>query len=362
MVVKTLRRLWLIGLFLVSTHIHFGVAAGSKNVALYQSRVGVVDQSAQSRDQALSLGMHAVLVKVTGRLAFEHPKILAAMREPKRYLSEYSYKPVAMEEEHLTPERYWLNLRFTESLVNRLVREAELPIWGKHRKPILVWLVMEKERNRQRVFDQGQQSVKTSIEHRADQRGLPIMFPAMDLKDALALPDEDLWGLFKDSITKASQRYRTDRILAGRIRELANGRYQGKWLFISGEDVKRLNTEGQDEQIAATSAIDQVTEVLVRRYAVLPTAGDLQHIHVQIDDLISPDRLSASEYYLNNLTAVSRVRIKQAQGSSVVFSVMLNVPFERFERLLASGPYRQQAFDASSDLQADLRFQYALDK
>lgn len=358
---KTLGWSWLIGLCLVSTYINFGMAAEHKTVSLYESRVGVVDQSAQSRTHALPIGMHAVLVKVTGRLAFKNPKILAAMRESKRYLSEYSYKSVAMEEEHLTPGRYWLNLRFTESLVNRLVQEAELPVWEKHRKPILVWLIVEKEHNRRRVSDQGQQIIKASVEHRADQRGLPVIFPSMDLKDALALPDEDLWGLFKDSITKASRRYRTDQILAGRIRELSNGRFQGNWLFMSGEGVKRLNTEGQDEQVTAINAIDQITGDLAMRYAVLPTAGDLQRIHVQIDDLISPDRLSASEQYLNNLTAVSRVRIKQVQGSSVVFYVILNVPFDRFERLLASGPYQQQAFDASSDLQADLRFQFASD-
>jgi hypothetical protein len=343
---------------LVVLSVSMGVSSGlyALSETLYQARIPVADQSSEARDRSLALGLHAVLVKTTGQLSFEHPAVIAAMKAPKRFLSEYSYRPVLAEE--LVEGRYWLELRYSQSLTNQLIRQAELPFWGQNRKPTLVWLIIAEDGKRERVSDASNGPIAMAVTRRAQQRGLPLVFPAMDLKDAVALSDQSLWGLFADSIREASERYFAQQILAGRVSRNANGHWEGQWRFYLGDNVLSFKTQGADALSFGAQAVDQVASQVVELYAIKPSDGGAQMTQFEISNLSSSALLARCENYLKSLASVKSVSIQQMRGEKVVFDIQLNSNFEQFIRLVGADPFLTPDEGLSDFPFIEHRFQY----
>ena len=62
------------------------------------------------------------------------------------------------------------------------------------------------------------ETVREQIVAAADERGLPIAWPLLDLQDLNAVTCTDVWGGFEDEIVAASARYRSDAVLIGKVR------------------------------------------------------------------------------------------------------------------------------------------------
>src|SRR5690606_29456071 len=55
--------------------------------------------------------------------------------------------------------------------------------------------------------------IRAQIQAIADERGLPIAFPLLDLADLTSVMPADIWGGFDEPVTQASERYGADAIL-----------------------------------------------------------------------------------------------------------------------------------------------------
>jgi hypothetical protein len=87
------------------------------------------------------------------------------------------------------------------------------------------------------------ESIRTSNTAIADQRGLPITLPLLDLEDMNQIEFADVWGGFEQSLLPASTRYGADAVLVGRIRVTQFGQ-EVEWLLL--RDGQRRLTAGTD--------------------------------------------------------------------------------------------------------------------
>ena len=85
-----------------------------------------------------------------------------------------------------------LTLRFDPARVDRLLRQANEPVWGLRRPLVLLWWVDERNGSRQLMGESTAAEQWQQLSAAAVRRGLPLMLPLMDLDDSMAVASADL--------------------------------------------------------------------------------------------------------------------------------------------------------------------------
>ena len=96
----------------------------------------------------------------------------------------------------------------------------------------MIWMVLDEPSGRT-VVDHGAVGIRNELDAAAQQRGLPVMLPLMDLQDSVAVNPAVIWGKFTDVLDQANQRYMASQYLLGRfsVQEILGERlYTGEWL------------------------------------------------------------------------------------------------------------------------------------
>ena len=120
-------------------------------------------------------------------------------------------------------------------MIRQLARDAQLPTWWSRRPLTLVWMVLDEPGGRS-VVEQSAVSIRGALDYASNQRGLPVLLPAMDLDDSLLVSTGVVWGKFTDVLDQASDRYEAGQYLVGRfsVQEVLGERfYTGEWLVRS---------------------------------------------------------------------------------------------------------------------------------
>ena len=130
-----------------------------------------------------------------------------------------------------------------------------MPVWGPERPLTLLWVAVDDGVGGRALLGANETTelgapttpqmtallttVREEIVAAADERGLPIAWPLLDLEDLNAVTFTDVWGGFEDRIVAASTRYRADAVLIGRVRPGLAGN-EVEWLFVHGVERQAL--------------------------------------------------------------------------------------------------------------------------
>ncbi|MCF6239263.1 MAG: DUF2066 domain-containing protein, partial [Candidatus Marinimicrobia bacterium] len=167
-----------------------------------------------------------VLLKVVGdNAALNATDLAPILGQPEQFIQQYQYHRMNKMSDDLTqPDVLELQLIFNENELNRSLIELGLPVWGKSRPEILLWLAVEDGGVRSIVGENDIDSELPSILKQAlTKRGLSLLIPLMDLQDQTQVSFADLWAGFAEPILKASQRYGTQVVVIAKIIRKKNG-------------------------------------------------------------------------------------------------------------------------------------------
>ncbi len=325
---------------------------GAKVSGLYDAEVRVFSQKRSERSLAMISALAEVLAKVSGqRDVIKVGNVAKAAKKPARFLQQYRYRALSDEErqrelEIVEPgaDPQIVNFRFDKAAVDKLLRENDLPVWGATRPATLVWLAVEDEGRRYMVGSDSIEPLREQLLRESRRRGLAVLLPLMDLQDQRALSFADVWGGLRDSIDQASQRYRAEAVLVGRLYRPGGGEWQGQWTLLEGgflqswRGVGVLPTELLDEGLAG--AID----VLASRYA--PVAGQQQagFLPVTVTDVRNLDDYARVSRYLKSLQQVSQVHTTRVEADRITFELDVQGSPESFSKTVSLGnvltPYK----------------------
>ena len=218
--------------FVLSSALVFPVSAIQVE-DLYVAEVLVADEGRQQLRAGARAGLLQVLVRVSGDIAVqENTLIRNSLRRPSDFYDQYSYEStdrtllVAETEQSAKI----LRLHFEPSAVARLLRQANLPVWGSNRPGVMFWIAIS-DGNQRRILSEADESeIVVSLVEQAKRRGLPVLFPILDLEDASRITSAEVWGAFLDRIERASDRYEPDALMTARIQQDV-GRWSGKWSY-----------------------------------------------------------------------------------------------------------------------------------
>ena len=188
-----------------------GSVQASTVVSVNEASVAVSDQSSSTQKKAARQALEQVVIKITGqRSATSNSAVRAMLSQPERYLRAYRFDVVNGQLSYVA--------EFDSQTVIKVIRDAGLPVWGQRRPDTLLWLATEDENGNRQIIDDGANGpVSSRLRELAVERGVPVVFPLMDLDDSVNISVFDVWGRFARTLQTASVRYQPDYIVGARL-------------------------------------------------------------------------------------------------------------------------------------------------
>jgi len=309
---------------------------------LYQAEVSVADQGQKERNRAIAEGFRLMLVKVTGnRNIGQNQSLAATFRKASRYVQQYRYRVQAAESDTAV-ERRFLRITFDKQAVDRTLRENGLPVWGKSRPQILVWTGFDDAGRRKLLTPEYDQLVMAMFNRAADSRGIPVLFPVMDLQDQSAISASDLWGAFEQPVSNASQRYQADTILMVRIKSGSGGLVRSNWSLLGTNDSRQWEFRGQSLGQLINQGMNAVSDHLASIYAPAG-GGGAQIVNMQVSGLDSFEDLLKVEFFLKGQETVQQYQLRQSQTDQAIFALSLRGGMQAFVQAVElSGLFEQE--------------------
>lgn len=286
---------------------------------LYQAEVLSESQSDAQRRIDASEGLSQVLMRVSGRSdILQNPVIVAALKTPEQYYSEFSYARVeavndaaaALPQPGLDPlpaetSRQIMRIRFAPSLIAKILREADLPVWGSNRPSVLSWMAIDDESGRQVLGEANPSLFAKTLNQAARARGVPLLLPLWDLEDSRGVSSSEIWGRFLGRIEAASKRYSPDKILVFRAESEFSNQWRGDWSLGEGGQWRSGTVYGESQAQLATALVGVLASVLSEQYAVTSTRSE---VRLTVEGITEIQDYAEVSRYLEGLTQVMSVQ------------------------------------------------------
>lgn len=304
---------------------------------LYTVQV-VVDSSVENyRDKAYRSALSQVLVRVTGsQAAAMSPDLAQLFPDPSRYVLRFS--PGA--------ENSML-VSFDGGALEKTLRDARQPVWGRERPLTLVWLAVDRGNGQREIVaaqDQDKvegaarsidrnQLVRERLMEVATRRGIPVVLPLLDAVDQAGVSFSDIWGGFDEQLLQASKRYGVNSILVGRLR--LSGGQKFRWSYYWGGQ-KQQWTDDLEE------AINRLADYQASEFAF---AGDraLTTVALRVSGVTSVDAYVNLQSYLETVPVIDSVAIGEVQGDYIEYQLHLKAGIQRLVRALDAGGVIERA-------------------
>ncbi|MDZ7751177.1 MAG: DUF2066 domain-containing protein [Gammaproteobacteria bacterium] len=316
------------------------VGAGVEVVHLYRAVAPVDSQDVAERRRALKDALFMVLVKVSGQPAETlRERLDGAIDDPVGYVQQYRYEslPRSAPTSGKALRTLGLDVEFDKDAVDRLLRNAGLPVWGRVRPATLVWLAMEAGSSRRLATPSDRPGLWRALEARARERGLPLVIPLFDLEDQAGLDAADVWGGFSEAILEASRRYGADGVLTGRLYRDASGLDVSAWILLRDGAERAWRFRDGDHKAQAGRAVDRLAQWLARDFAVPRKAGPRGHMDMHVSGLETVDDYGRLMAYLEGLDAVEKASPRVLDGTDMTVRINATVAREQLLQTLGLG-------------------------
>ncbi|WP_196138297.1 DUF2066 domain-containing protein [Aliikangiella sp. G2MR2-5] len=300
--------------------IGFPVAWAVEVENLYQVEVAVKDQSQSARWKAAVTGFKEIMVRRSGsEQVLSAHEVQKAYSKVTAYLQRFEYEAIESDD----PEQVFnLVLHYEPRLIDQLIQEAGMPIWSSNRPLTIMWFVVEESLQRQVL--KGNEEVQPQVEmlrSEARRRGLPVIFPLMDLEDQVNISQSDIWGRFSMPIAEASQRYAADAIIFGRIAQLGEG-WEARVTYYNEGEEESLDLNESSIELLYASLTNHLAEMLCTKYCVVEQLQTNQLL-MQVSNVGSFAAYKSLQKYLDGLSSVRSIEVSRIASNHVELKVSL---------------------------------------
>jgi len=322
--------------------------------ALFTAQVALDEDENNPRQAAYESALDEVLLRISGaELVADAQLVELLFPDPAAYVIQF--RPG--EEDTL-----WVS--FDGDAIEKVLRDSGQTVWGSDRPVTLIWLAVDWGQGDREIIaaddpDKNQSAgrsidrdrlLRERILDMAERRGLPVMFPLMDIMDQRNVSFSDVWGGFDEQVLAASARYEVDSILVGRIR--ASSSQQNRWsYFFSGEEQV---WNGEPELVVGLIADQMAESFAIRGDVPLETVELWLHGVDTVAAYGEVQNLLASTKVIENFT------INEVGGDMIRYRVEAYGGADRLRRALRfGGLIEQNGTDSLQDPVATLQFFYS---
>ena len=305
-------------------------------VALYEAEVAWSDQGAGERASAFRQALRQVLVKVTGLRRFaDAAQIDALVENAQGLVQQYQLRTVALDlgETSVQEPRLWA--RFDEGAVERLVRQAGLPVWSRPRPSVLVWVAAENEGALLVAGTEGSAGIAEMLQRGAASRGVSLVLPLLDLQDQALAGPPGLWVEAEERLRAASQRYQPGSILIGRIDR--GVLWEAQWSLLLPGAAQRWKTEGDVLDLVIAEGVQEAIDALAAQFmSTVPETGGAA-IVVSVSGVHDFMGYARTMRYLESLDEVESVDVLAVVSGRLRLGLKLRTGVTGLRELVALG-------------------------
>jgi uncharacterized protein len=299
-----------------------------------------------NRAEAVDLAMRQLLARITGdRDAGSDPQLQDLVANAARYVESYA-----------VPDRESALVSFYSAEIDRELESRSRPVWGPERPLTLLWVAIDAGQGERALLPADGappgaspdmaallDGIRDELAAVAEERGLPIALPLLDLEDMDAIGFADVWGGFEQSVAAASARYQADAILIGRVRmtELGN---DVQWLLLRNGQ-RRLFAG-----LTADEGLHWLAESYARDFSVL---GGLRTVRLLVRDVRNFTDYGRVMSYLEGLSALQTIDVESIdEGGLLSLRVAARGDVGVLERMFTLGRVLQLAEQTSGGVDA----------
>ncbi|MCP5149480.1 MAG: DUF2066 domain-containing protein [Ectothiorhodospiraceae bacterium] len=297
---------------------------------LYDAEAPITAEGEAAHVEALGRALRAVLVKVSGRRELgDAPAIAEAVGTPGRFVQQFEQRQGG------AASRLWA--RFDPELVDRLLAEAGLPVWGRVRPSMTAWLAIERDGERRLVGADEEPTLATALVSSAADRGLPVVMPLLDLEDRMRVDAEGVWAGKDEALREASARYQTEATLAGRMRAVSAG-WAGRFVLRLPDAVERFEVTAAVPELLMQEVADAMADRLAARYSGAASAPlEASTVSVEVAGVSSLEHYARVMRHLEAMDGVSAVSVVRMGDDRLWLDVEARGGAERLRQLAALG-------------------------
>ncbi|MEX2488505.1 MAG: DUF2066 domain-containing protein [Pseudomonadales bacterium] len=288
---------------------------------LYVAEVLVPVDSENQLYRGAREGLMEVLIRVSGTTAVENTQSLrAALANAENYYYQYSFDStdatVEVEEEEV-PARL-LRIHFEPSGIAKLLRDNGFPVWGSNRPTLMVWIAADDGIGRRLVAENDSSELSEALERQAQRRGLPLLYPLLDLEDESNLSTGAVWGFFLGRIVEASRRYDPDSILTGRVMRRDDDSWSAHWSWRIDQQWVSIDNTSPDVDSLVAHVVDRMADDLVSRYAI---GSSKARVWMRIDGVEGLTDYVRISRYISELMPVVDNQLTEVDGTELLFQL-----------------------------------------
>ena len=293
---------------------------------LYKAIVSVAGAEETDRNLAMKQALSQVLVKLSGdRTLLDNPRVKVKLAQAEQFVEQFEYQTRPHDGQRL------LVVSFDEDAIKQLLQDLGLSQWSNARPTLLVWIVLEKE-GKQSVINKIEQAPEANtLRIEAATRGLPMLFPILDLEDLRTLRVTDIIVGRREAIEQVARRYNVQTTWVGRV-ALQDETWHGQWHLLIGTEQFSWQTESVNLSTLLTEGLHETIDKIVKRSVVFDTApteseGGLtlhsveETFILKINALPNLDDYARVRDYLQSLDIVADLQIQQMQPKQATFLI-----------------------------------------
>lgn len=304
----------------------FGSAAKVEN--LYRANFEVESQDPAERDRLVATGLGRVLMRVSGKESLPASEALNfALGQSARYLQQFGYDRSA--------SGFNLNLNYSRSAIDNLLRKADLPIWPDNRPQVLLWLVQDNIEQRALMAPAEVPGVLQTINTLSADRGLPISLPLMDLDDRIALNRDQAWQLDEKALEQASERYPNDATVLGRMSLTGSGQWRGSWLLLDRGQIRLFDAVAVDMESLIEDGLNQVASYLGQQHAIVASPVGLKPETMQLSGVADFKSYMKILNYLNTMAMVRYAEPELINGKQMRLRLFIDGQLQQLTDAIA---------------------------
>lgn len=309
------------------------LASSGEVQGLYEAKVSIANQSSNAQRSARRSAFREVLVKVSGnRDILRSSAMRAEIAKANSYLLSYRYES--------KQDNLFYIAEFDRQRVDKLVRVNGFPLWGARRPQTVLWFVVQAEEalNRELIAESSNSEVTEQAKKIANQRGIEVSFPLLDLTDIQQVSVYDVWGGFMNKVVEGSRRYGADIVFSARLyfvdindiqqKELAPLRessWIADWSLVNGETTQTGSLIGKSVTELSALLIHHLSDVLGQTYAINTTVPgqEVEKVSIVITNINDLDSYENVHAFLSSLSVVTKARLISQQSSLATFELEL---------------------------------------
>jgi hypothetical protein len=300
-----------------------------------------------ARDDAIDRAMRILLTRVSGRVdAASYPELAALVEQAPSLMTSYADFDDGS-----------IRVGFNGSVVRQALEAASWPVWGAERPLTLLWVAIDFGNGQRALLSEQADiegldgpvgdlvdSIREELLRAADERGLPVVWPLLDLEDFQLISFAEVWGGFDPLIERASARYAADAALVARIAVTEFG-LSIRWSLLQGGQTRVLPSS------STRDGIDWAAGQFATEYSSIGGARLIRLAIEGVDSLVAYARVMS---YLESVSVLETVDVASYEGDVLSLRVAAHGDENLLERVLTLEGVLASVADAASGFGAPL--------